>query len=87
MNHYCCVPHCNSWAKKNPEISFHTFPKEGLSKVFVETKLGIKELVDRRKVWIKALKIGKIVSDHMRVCSLHFLENDYFHKGRFFCRL
>lgn len=49
----------------------------------VETKLGNKELVDRRKIWIKALKIGKKVSDHMRVCSLHFSDQDYFHKGGF----
>lgn len=82
MNHYCCVPNCFSWAKKNPEISFHTFPVEGKSRVIVETKLGNKELVDRRQVWVKNLRIGKKVSPHMRVCSLHFTSGDYFHNGK-----
>ncbi|KAJ8909965.1 hypothetical protein NQ315_005972 [Exocentrus adspersus] len=59
MNHYCCVPQCSSWVKRNPELSFHTFPKAGKSKVIVETKLGNKELVDRREMWIRKLRIGK----------------------------
>lgn len=33
-NNYCCVPHCNSWVKKDSEvkISFHRFPKEMLDR-------------------------------------------------------
>uniref|UniRef100_A0A6P7GB51 Uncharacterized protein LOC114339901 isoform X3 n=1 Tax=Diabrotica virgifera virgifera TaxID=50390 RepID=A0A6P7GB51_DIAVI len=82
MNHYCCVPGCKSWVKRNPELSFHLFPKPKKSNVIVETKLGSKELVDRRKVWIQRLKIGKKVSDYMRVCSLHFEATDFLQKQR-----
>lgn len=82
MNYYCCVPQCSSWVKTRPELSFHTFPKAGKQKVFVETKFGNRELVDRKQAWIQKLKIGKKVSDYMRVCSLHFDESDYFQKGK-----
>lgn len=70
-NCYCCVPQCRSWIKRNPELSFHVFPTIGKSKVFVNTEIGGKELVDRRKVWIQKLKMGKRVSNSLRVCSVH----------------
>lgn len=82
MNHYCCVPQCSSWVKRNPSLSFHTFPRAGKSKVVVETKFGSKELVDQRQMWIRVLKLGKKPSDHMRVCSLHFDESDFMQKGK-----
>lgn len=82
MNHYCCVPQCSSWVKRNPELSFHTFPKAGKERVVVETKLGNKELVDRRQMWIRLWKIRKNPSIHMRVCSLHFDESDFLQKVR-----
>jgi THAP domain len=82
MNYYCCVPHCYSWLKRNPELSFHTFPKPGKSKVLLETKLGNKEIINRKQAWIKQLKIGKKVSNYMRVCSLHFSDSDFLQKGK-----
>nr|CAI5867885.1 unnamed protein product [Callosobruchus analis] len=57
MNHYCCVPQCSSWIKRNPELSFHSFLKAGMEKVLVETKLGTNELGDRRQMWIRLLKL------------------------------
>lgn len=82
-NSYCCAPQCHSWAKKDSDkhISFHLFPKENARKVYVSTQMG-RELMDQRKAWILKLRIGKPVSDTMRVCSLHFQENDYFQKGK-----
>lgn len=68
---------------KKPELSFHTFPKNGKSKVIAHTRLGTKELVDRRSVLIRTLKIGKKVSDYLRVCSLHFERSDFLQKGKF----
>lgn len=76
---YCCVPECNSWKKRNPDVTFHRFPAPNKNKVFVKDAFG-KTLVDRRKLWINKLKIRKKVSNYMVVCSLHFQESD-FYKG------
>lgn len=81
-NHYCCVPQCNSWAKKdvNKGLSFHIFPPEIGPRVYFETKMG-KQLVTRRKAWILKLRIGKPITKFMKVCSLHFKQEDYFNRG------
>ncbi|KAJ8974505.1 hypothetical protein NQ317_012996 [Molorchus minor] len=81
MNRYCSVPYCNSWSKRNPEIPFHLFPKADKNKVCMDTKFGTKYLIDRQKAWILKLGIGKPVTKFMRVCSLHFTQDDYFHRG------
>ncbi|KAJ8945895.1 hypothetical protein NQ318_002737 [Aromia moschata] len=39
---------------------------------------------DKRKAWILKLRIGKPVSKFMRVCSLHFAEEDYFYRSKDF---
>lgn len=84
-NHYCCVPNCNSWAKKDSshELSFHLFPPESGQKVYIENAFG-RELIERRKAWILKLRIGKPVTSFMKVCSLHFKKEDYFNKGTVF---
>nr|CAI5827687.1 unnamed protein product [Callosobruchus analis] len=81
-NDYCCVPQCNSWAKKDTErkLTFHRFPETNTRQVYIETEMG-KHLMDQRKAWILKLKIGKQVSKSMKVCSLHFNKDDYFNKG------
>nr|CAI5835621.1 unnamed protein product [Callosobruchus analis] len=81
-NDYCCVPQCNSWAKKDTErkLTFHRFPETNTRQVNIETEMG-KHLMDQRKAWILKLKIGKQVSKSMKVCSLHFNKDDYFNKG------
>ncbi|KAJ8938838.1 hypothetical protein NQ318_019013, partial [Aromia moschata] len=38
------------------------------------------ERIDKRKAWILKLRIGKPVSKCMRVCSLHFAEEDSFYR-------
>ncbi|KAK4882496.1 hypothetical protein RN001_005815 [Aquatica leii] len=49
---------------KNSRISLHSFPKD---------KFQLKK-------WTAALKIGKKVSSYMKVCSLHFNDEDFFFK-------
>ncbi|XP_066587815.1 uncharacterized protein [Prorops nasuta] len=73
----CSVFNCNSKAKTNPELSFHHFPEAGKIKVKYMNKFGQYELIDRRLLWIRVLKMGKKVTKTMRVCSLHFVAEDY----------
>ncbi|KAJ8955539.1 hypothetical protein NQ318_001369, partial [Aromia moschata] len=35
-----------------------------------------------RKAWILKLRIGKTVSKFMKVCSLHFAEEDNFYRSK-----
>lgn len=68
---YCCVYNCKSLAKRDITLRFHKFPKPGeLIKINNEN-------VDRRKTWIRVLRMGKFVTNTMRVCSLHFKKEDY----------
>nr|CAI5847635.1 unnamed protein product [Callosobruchus analis] len=41
-NDYCCVPQCNSWAKKDTErkLTFHRFPETNTRQVYIETEMG-----------------------------------------------
>lgn len=80
MTTNCCVPMCNSLKRRNPEISFHKFPAES-EMIKLKTDFGSFETVNRRKIWINKLKIGKKISPFMRVCSLHFVPSDFF-RGR-----
>ena len=76
---FCCVFGCNSKACRNPELSFHHFPKAGKVQINHVNKLGQSEMIDRRKFWERILKMGKKVTQSMRVCSLHFVNDDYIH--------
>lgn len=80
-NHYCCVPQCDSWAKRPrcSDINSHHFPRENDCKVSVQTNLGSRESMGKCRVWIYyILKIGKPISKYMKVCYLHFTKEDYF---------
>lgn len=74
---FCCVYGCTSQHKRDKNTAFHKFPRKGEIKVPFTNKLNIVEKVDRRKMWIMALKMGKPVSNCMTVCSKHFTESDY----------
>ncbi|XP_031327381.1 uncharacterized protein LOC116181933 [Photinus pyralis] len=76
-NTFCCVPGCNSLKRRTPDISFHKFPNVN-DTVRIQTKLGVWEIVNRRYIWKTKLRIGKNISEFMKVCSLHFTENDFF---------
>ncbi|KAJ8947774.1 hypothetical protein NQ318_017046 [Aromia moschata] len=43
-----------------------------------------KARIDKRKAWILKLRIRKPVSKFMRVCCLHFAEEDYFYRSKDF---
>ena len=74
---FCCVFGCYSKACRNPELSFHHFPKAGKLQIKHVNELGQSEMIDRRKLWERILKMGKKVTQSMRVCSLHFVKYDY----------
>ena len=67
---------CNSKASKNPELSFHRFPEAGKIKVKCVNKLALSEMIDRI-LWERILRMCKEVTSNMRVCSLHFVKEDY----------
>ncbi|KAJ8948424.1 hypothetical protein NQ318_007947, partial [Aromia moschata] len=79
-NDYCCVPRCSFWIKRDPQVSFHIFPEQEKHQVSLVNKFGQKERIDKRNAWILKLRIGKPVSKFMKVCSLHFTEEDYFYR-------
>ncbi|CAH1997631.1 unnamed protein product [Acanthoscelides obtectus] len=81
-NAYCCVYGCESSRTENPNLYFHTFPKEN-SGIMIKTinKLGERGTMDKRKAWEKVLLIGQPALQKMRVCSKHFREEDYIFMG------
>ncbi|XP_044258736.1 uncharacterized protein LOC123007480 [Tribolium madens] len=79
-NENCCVPNCRSVRKENPNIMYHQFPKPEQKIKFINDR-GIEEECNRRNLWISKLRIGKPVSTSMKVCSLHFTEDDYEKSG------
>lgn len=81
---YCCVYGCKSKACRDPDVRFHFFPKKN-NFVKITNAFGEEEKVECRKMWQIILKIGKTVTDHMQVCSLHFKKSDYFLPGNYSC--
>lgn len=45
---FCCVYGCKSTPHKDPNLSFHYFPKKNQNKVNNVSKIGIDEIIDRR---------------------------------------
>lgn len=74
---FCSVFGCNSKACKNPELSFHRFPEAGKVQINHLNKFGQSELIDRRVLRERALKMGKEVTPNMRVCSPYIVKDDY----------
>ncbi|XP_051164805.1 uncharacterized protein LOC127283766 [Leptopilina boulardi] len=74
---FCCVYKCNSTPVKTPNLSFHYFPKKGQMKINYVNKFGTVELIDKRILWERVLRMGKKVTRSMRVCSLHFVKKDF----------
>lgn len=65
MVNSCCVPLCHTKSMREKELSFHRFPKCELMK----------------KAWVVKIRRDEgesfTVSEHTRVCSLHFTASDY----------
>ncbi|XP_076834484.1 uncharacterized protein LOC143480597 isoform X1 [Brachyhypopomus gauderio] len=58
---HCCVPLCEASAKYNTVLSFHTFPVDK----------------DLCKTWIVNIRRDSFtITNHTRVCSRHFLQED-----------
>lgn len=79
----CCVYGCSARADRDKGVSFHFIPKSGSRSVTIVNKLGIKESVDLRKAWDKMLKSGKKLTNTMKVCSKHFMNDDYILPGKY----
>ncbi|XP_065888497.1 THAP domain-containing protein 2-like [Dysidea avara] len=62
---HCCVPQCTNRRNKNPELSYHTFPKTA----------------ELKKKWIMAIQRDEgptfKVTNNTVVCSAHFVPSDY----------
>ena len=62
MVRHCSAIGCSSLFEKNSGISFHLFPRDPT----------------RRHKWLRAMKREKFSpSDHVGLCSKHFLPTDY----------
>ena len=59
----CTVFGCkNRWTKEKPIVKFHSYPKDP----------------ERRKRWLHAVRrVNFDPSDHVKICSEHFLKSDY----------
>lgn len=81
-NTNCCVFGCHSRKGADRNIHFHSFPEKNSGiLVKVTDSLGQEEEVDKREAWETVLDMDKPVTKHMRVCSKHFITNDYLAKG------
>ena len=62
---HCCVPRCSNRRSKNPNLSFHSFPRKE----------------DLRKKWIVAIRrdVGEQfqITGNTVVCSEHFLDSSF----------
>lgn len=79
-NTNCCVFGCKSIRKKNPNLTFHLFPKTG-DKITINDDFNQPITVDRRQLWETKLRMGQKASNSLSVCSLHFEESDYNQSG------
>lgn len=80
-NTYCCILSCGSKACRETHLSFHNFPKFGKYVVTVPGRNGKSETMDLRMAWLKATQNEGNTKPHMRVCSKHFYEHDFYSSG------
>ncbi|KAK4877396.1 hypothetical protein RN001_009902 [Aquatica leii] len=73
----CCVYGFHSRKDREINLSFHRFPKARSGFAYITNKLEIIEKVDRLKAWELKLLMGKRPTSCLRVCSIHFIENDF----------
>ncbi|GAB1606365.1 uncharacterized protein LOC115209356, partial [Argonauta hians] len=73
QNAFCCVPMCKNSSKKNPNLHFHTFPKE--EKIITS---GARRGENLRRVWLCQIHRNKFkITKDTLVCSEHFNKEDY----------
>ena len=74
----CCVSDCESKDSEMPDITFYNFPKAKSSFIKRKNLFGNDEVIDRRIMYMRQLKID-VKSDvsSLLVCSKHFEKSDY----------
>lgn len=73
----CTVFLCHSRRSANKALSFHSFPKANERSVEVKSPSGEILIMDRLQAWIYLLKYEAKVTKNVRVCSLHFRDEDF----------
>lgn len=74
----CCVISCTSTYIRNRALHVHKFPKTKRSFVERINRFVKKGNVDRRKLWMRIVKLPKVAdTEQKRVCSLHFKKKNY----------
>lgn len=63
------------------ELTFHVWPKKGITKTKVINFFGYEDIVDCHLEWMRLFKMGKPHSKCMKVCSRHFVREDYYFVG------
>lgn len=81
--HKCCIRNCKSHTEPHPEgrITFHPIPPSG-HLVVIQTQPGKLGKIDRRAFWCRRLRLREPVCGTLRVCSLHFREQDFYFKSK-----
>lgn len=74
---YCCLSSCRLVSPKPLGLSYHAFPPKDSSTIMVTDKYGERKYMDRWAAWVFKLRITGNVTKSMKVCSLHFKEDDY----------
>lgn len=81
---FCSVPGCYSRAKTSRNLSFHVWLKKGALKTKVINSFGNEDFVNCHTEWMRRFKMGKPNSLYMKVCSKHFVREDYYYLGMLF---
>lgn len=77
----CHVRGCSS-TTNNPKLSFHTIPPPGRDYLMITSNDSSPKLIEAREIWLQRLQTDKVLKN-MRVCSLHFLHEDFIMLGEF----
>lgn len=76
---YCSVYGCKSFYSTESSIRFYWIPEADKIKVMWTNKNGSTELIDRRRAWEIQLRMGKeTLKKKIRICSKHFVDEDFF---------
>jgi len=69
-HNFCSVFGCNSRYSTCEGISFHQFPKENELKIRWLNKLGVEELVDKRRIWAINLRMDKKTLQKKKIANM-----------------
>ncbi|KAF4527711.1 hypothetical protein B566_EDAN016100, partial [Ephemera danica] len=75
----CCL--CSSNSRTRRDLTFHGFPKKGTNIMVKDNVTGETVKKDRLALWLEFTKFPENRVATKRVCSLHFLLDDFFYAG------